>query len=188
MFLLQQLIHLAWRWSFVNLNRNMKTSDKTSQSSWMHEILIFFNLDKNKRLLLICSFILVRSSVQYTAKIVDHLGNSDTWLISQTFGFPNTCYSAKISFSSNYRLVTLINNCLIWGYLMDATANIGWVSERLFNANSAIFQLYHGEQVILKSLFKLGAFQLNLLLLSQISMCRVSRMKSYIMIINWKDE
>jgi len=28
-----------------------------------------------------------------------------------------------------------------------ATANIGWVSERLFNANSAIFQLYHGEQV-----------------------------------------
>jgi hypothetical protein len=29
--------------------------------------------------------------VQYTAKIVDNLGNSDTWLISQTFGFPNTC-------------------------------------------------------------------------------------------------
>ena len=28
--------------------------------------------------------------VQYTAKIVDNLGNSDTWLISQTFGFPNT--------------------------------------------------------------------------------------------------
>jgi hypothetical protein len=22
---------------------------------------------------------------------VDNLGNSDTWLISQTFGFPNTC-------------------------------------------------------------------------------------------------
>jgi hypothetical protein len=26
--------------------------------------------------------------VQYTAKIVDHLGNSDTWLISQTWRFP----------------------------------------------------------------------------------------------------
>ena len=30
-------------------------------------------------------------------------------------------------------------------------------------------------EIFLKSLFKLGAFQLNLLLLSQISMCRVSR-------------